>query len=83
MSVNDKSPYDDGQPKTFVFCGNALMLIHGEIAHHDYTVKELYKKGLIPQKMYDLEQRIIHYYREAKAGIDPPRPYRKQNEKLS
>ena len=56
---------DDGQ----------LMAIEGDIAHADYGAKQLLKQGRITKAEYKSIQIHLHYLREAKAEVDPPRPY--------
>ena len=53
----------------------SLMAILGDIAHADYEISERYKSGEITKEQFEMAQIHIHYWREAKIGKRPPRPF--------
>ena len=56
-----------------------LMFIDGDIAHADYEIDELYRQDRITKEQRDAVMIHIHYWRESKAGVHPPRPYWKRD----
>ena len=59
--------------------GHGVMTISGDIAQTDHESKELLKQGRITKELYDAIQIHLHYWREAIAGKNPPRPYWKMS----